>query len=123
MKKICEKTREDCFKKTIKPLVEKIEYLEKDNDNMREQVKALGKFTDLLNSHIESQKTFEQRMEKLFNIVNDKLLPAYKNEIDEQNAIAFIRRKAKDGSFWIGILMSVIALFWAIISIIKQAIK
>jgi len=56
-------------------------------------------------------------------IVDDKIIPAYEREANAENAKKWIKEQAKSGSFWIGVAMSILGLFWAVIAVIRQSVK
>ncbi len=64
-----------------------------------------------------------KKQDRILIFVEKNLIPAYEREVNAENAKKWIKEQAKSSSFWIGIFMSIIGLFWAVIYIIKQSLK
>ena len=85
---------------------------------------------DEMEAHREAQQEHEatltdwmKKQDEIMIFVKNNLIPAYEREVNADNAKKWIKEQAKSGSFWIGVFMSIIAAFWAIIFIVKQASK
>lgn len=60
---------------------------------------------------------------KVMEIVNGKLLPAYRREEKAEIAKEWLKEQAKSGKFWLGVLISVAAFVGFIIAALKQALR
>ena len=83
-----------------------------------------------LDEHRTAQQLHEKKLDesmenigKVLKIVEDKIIPAYEREVNAENAKKWIKEQAKSGSFWIGVLMSILGLFWALAAFAKQMWK
>jgi len=93
-------------------------------------IKMISNVQSELAEHRKAQQEHEEvwaewikKQDRVLIFVEKNLIPAYEREINAENAKKWIKEQAKSGSFWIGIIMSIIGFFWAIMYIIKQSIK
>jgi hypothetical protein len=73
--------------------------------------------------HDKELQVFMTSANETLELVKSKIIPAYDREVNAENAKKWIKEQAKSGSFWMGILMSVIAFFITIGMVIKQLLK
>lgn len=57
------------------------------------------------------------KIDRIVQVVNDQLLPAYENEQKEQIAIAWLKKKAITAQFWLSAIL-VLASFLALIGFV-----
>lgn len=108
----------------IKKIEKRQEEVSKNCDIREREVLTIKNY---FNEHTSTnKKDFESlgmKIDKMMDIVNDKLLPAYNREKQQEIAMQFIKEKAKSGRFWIGMFLSVVAFVSSVGYIIKQLLK
>ena len=108
----------------IKKIEQRQDDVRKDCEMREREVSTVKSY---LNEHTATnKKDFEslgRKIDKMMDIVNDKLLPAYNREKQQEIAMQFIKEKAKSGRFWIGMFLSVVAFISSVGYIIKQLLK
>lgn len=108
----------------IKKIEQRQEDVRKDCEFREREVSTVKSY---FNEHaVTNKKDFEslgRKIDKMMDIVNDKLLPAYNREKQQEIAMQFIKEKAKSGRFWIGMFLSVVAFVSSVGYIIKQFLK
>jgi len=83
-----------------------------------------------LNQHREAQQIHEQELalfmtntNSVMEVVNNKLLPAYKKEEKAEIAKAWIKEQAVSGKFWVSVFVAIMAFFGILGVIIRQSLK
>jgi len=115
----------DCIQNDkFKHLQDTIDTVQKDLDEHRKAQQIQDKEREVRlaerQKHDEELKTFMTKANKILSQVELEILPAYRREVNAENAKAWIKEQAKSGSFWIGVLMSIICFFWACAAILKK---
>ena len=67
-----------------------------------------------------SMDIWMKKQDTLMLFVEENLVPAYKREVNAENAKKYIKERAKSWSFWVGVMMGTITLFWAVIYVFKK---
>lgn len=108
----------------FKHLQETIDIVQKDLDEHRkaQQLQDVEREKRLAErkKHDESLKVFMDSANETLELVRKEILPAYQREVNADNAKKWIKEQARSGSFWIGVLMSIIGFFWACAAILKK---
>lgn len=125
------KVRDKQLFKVRDEILAEIKKIEKRQDDVRKDCEIREREVSTVKSYFNdhtatNKKDFESlgmKIDKMMEIINDKLLPAYNREKQEEIAMKFIKEKARSGRFWIGIFLSIIALFSSLGYIIKQMLK
>ena len=63
-----------------------------------------------------------KKQDKLMLFVEKNLVPAFEREVNAENAKKYIKERAKNWSFWVGVMMGTITLFWAVVFVFKKII-
>lgn len=125
------KVRDKQLFKVRDEILAEIKKIEKMQDDVKKECEIREREVSTVKSYFNdhtatNKKDFESlgsKIDKMMEIINDKLLPAYNREKQQEIAMQFIKEKAKSGRFWIGMFLSVIALFSSVGYVIKQMLK
>lgn len=67
-----------------------------------------------------SMDIWMKKQDTLMLFVEENLVPVYEREVNAENAKKYIKGRAKEWSFWVGVMMGTITLFWAVIYVFKK---
>ena len=111
-----------------------VEKIEKTQDEIRALRNSVELGNKEMAQHFKDDLAFQARtdqaiqslgalipvIQEIVPVIQDKLIPAYKREEREQLLWQLLKEKAKNTSFWVGVIMSIGGFFYGVVWVIGK---